>query len=302
MSNALVPMSSNLTFDDILKQADILAKSRIIPKAYQTRPADIVASGLAGLAFGWDVMTSLRNYHVIEGTASLRPEAMLGLVRRGGHSVHLTLDDDPVHGRQAKAHGKRIDSGDEHTACFSTADAKNAGLLHKNNWKQYEDAMLTWRSVSALCRVLFPDVVLGAGYVPEEIGGSILIDEATDPLDEDLIRSAEAKTQLIEACLGDKEQARSLWGDRGNTPIRISELVALIAESQRSEIVDAIVVVPNEEVTVEPSGTITVVEIEQEKPIEGASTPEVPKVDREKELRAVLGSLSKQFDYTIESD
>jgi len=52
-------------------------------------------------------------------------------------------------------------------------DAEAAGLAKKRNWSQYRSSMLTWRAVSQLCRVLFPDVVLGAGYVPEEIGGTV---------------------------------------------------------------------------------------------------------------------------------
>ena len=95
----------------------------------------------------------------------MRPEAMLGLVRQQGHSVVFEVNE-----QRAIAIGKRSDTGDEHKAEFSIKDAEAAGLVGKRNWKQYTEAMLTWRAVSKLCRVLFPDVVLGAGYVPEELG------------------------------------------------------------------------------------------------------------------------------------
>ena len=162
---ALVEMNEGEHFALVMKQAEMLANANIIPKAYQRKPADIVAAGLAGRAFGWDVMSAMRNFHVIEGTASMRPEAMLGLVRQAGHSVLIE-----VNGNKAIAKGRRYDTDDTHTAEFTTHDAETAGLLQKRNWKQYGDAMLTWRAVSILCRVLFPDVVLGAGYVPEELG------------------------------------------------------------------------------------------------------------------------------------
>jgi hypothetical protein len=164
LNNTLVENESD-HFALVMKQAEMLANANIIPKAYQKKPADIVAAGLAGRAYGWDVMIAMRNFHVIEGTASLRPEALLGLVRQAGHSVLIE-----VNGNKATATGKRYDNGDTHTAEFTTHDAETAGLLQKRNWKQYGDAMLTWRAVSILCRVLFPDVVLGAGYVPEELG------------------------------------------------------------------------------------------------------------------------------------
>lgn len=134
MSHELAPINNSGSFDLMLRQADVLSQSRIIPAAYRNRSADVVAAGLAGFAFGWDLMTSLRNYHVIEGTASLRPEAMLGLVRRAGHSVTLELVSDTVGGRTAVARGKRADSGDEHMANFSELDATRAGLRKKKNW------------------------------------------------------------------------------------------------------------------------------------------------------------------------
>ena len=230
-------------FNLLVKQADLLAQSNILPTAYRRRPADIIAAGLAGRTFGWDVMTSLSNYHVIEGTASLRPEAMLGLVRRAGHSVSLSIGN--VDGeRCATAHGKRADNGDEHTAVFTTADAKVAGLVGKKNWVQYQDAMLTWRAVSALCRVLYPDVVMGAGYTPEEIGGPVPTANDDDPLGEVFVMPLEAKRALLERCDGDKELARQHWGDRPNEPLRVEELEALLAAVDQEEVVLAEIVEP----------------------------------------------------------
>lgn len=222
---SLVP-ATQTPFHELVRQADTLAQSRIIPKAYQRQPADVVAAGLAGQAFGWDVMTSLRNYHVIDGTASLRPEAMLGLVRRAGHSVSVTVEPD-AKGKVAVATGKRADNGDSHTVRFSTADATKANLTGKKNWQQYEEAMLQWRSVSALCRFLFPDVVLGAGYTPEEIGAEV--NEIGTPIV--TVTSALAKKELIEACGGDRELAIDIWADRGNNSVTQEELDELLDEA-----------------------------------------------------------------------
>lgn len=245
VANSVATHSTADTFALLVKQSDILAKSLVIPNAYRNRPYDIVAAGLAGQSFGWDVMTSLRNYHVIEGTASLRPEAMLGLVRRAGHSVSLNLEDDAKNGRVAIASGRRRDTGDEHVARFSTHHAELAGLAGKKNWKQYEDSMLTWRAVSALCRVLFPDVVLGAGYVPEEIGADVDADGTpaeVDPLTPTTMPAIEAKRRLLAAVGGDKDEARRVWGDRDNSPITEDEVDAMVKATQQADVVDAVIV------------------------------------------------------------
>jgi hypothetical protein len=205
----LVPMSEAAIFDLVVRQAEVLAQSSIIPSAYRRKSADIIAAGLAGRCFGWDVMTSLRQFHVIEGTASLKPESMLGLVRQAGHSVTVELDPGI-----AVARGTRFDTGDEHVATFTMEDAKAAGLADKKNWKQYRDAMLTWRAVTKLCRVLFPDVVLGAGYTPEEVGSDDPMVKIT-AIEAEVVPSLsiiEAKTALLKACDGDKQIAAGIWG------------------------------------------------------------------------------------------
>jgi hypothetical protein len=244
-------MSESAHFDLVVKQADILAKSSIVPKAYRGKSADIIAAGLAGRAFNWDTMTSMRNYHVIEGSASLRPEAMLGLVRLHGHSVDFREESDAV-----VAIGTRHDTGDTYEARFSIADAQAAGLAGKRNWKQYQNAMLTWRAVGKLCRYLFSDVVLGAGYVPEEIGadtnadGEVLEAEIVEtdvshiePVDPFALEGAgwlsagEAKTQLLEACEGDKELAQQIWGDKGSAEMHEDSLATLI--KQAVEVLDS---------------------------------------------------------------
>ena len=235
MSSDLIPMSEAATFDLIMRQSEILAQSTIIPSAYRRKGADIVAAGLAGRAYGWDVMTSMRQFHVIEGTASLRPESMLGLVRQAGHSVTVE-----VHPDGAVAHGTRADTGDEHSASFTMADAEAAGLAGKKNWKQY--AMLTWRAVVKLCRVLFPDVVLGAGYVPEELGAEVTATGEVieiEPVDPDLMPVAEAKHAVLEAVGGNKDLARAHWdemgGDEPPTRTAIAEVVEGLTSATPSE-------------------------------------------------------------------
>ena len=106
--------------------------------------------------------------------------------------------------------------------------------------------MLTWRAVSKLCRVLFSDVVLGAGYVPEEMGADVDADgvpiEGAGGADL-MVRAAVAKQRLLDACDGNRELAIAAWGDRGSGPIRTSELQLLIAAATGSlleaEVIDS---------------------------------------------------------------
>ena len=149
------------------KQAEYLAQSDIVPKDYRRKPANIVVAALSGRTHGWDVITSMRNGHVIEGTWGLRPEAQLGLVRRAGHSVTGTMTAEG-----ATVIGKRTDDGTEMSITFTIEDARRAGLAGKQTWRNYPQMMCWWRAIGILCRVHFSDVTLGLMSV-EELGADI---------------------------------------------------------------------------------------------------------------------------------
>jgi hypothetical protein len=176
--------------DVILRQADMLAKSDIIPRDYRGKPANIIAASLTGRTFGWDAMTAMRNGHVIEGTWTIKPEAMLALVRQAGHSV--TGETSPT---GATVRGKRGDTGDDMTVSFTLDDAVRARLCTMQDgktfarsergkvlpWEAYPQAMCWARAVSQLCRMLFPDVTLGLSLTAEEMGA--VVDDAGDVID-----------------------------------------------------------------------------------------------------------------------
>lgn len=168
--------------DTMIRQADLLSQSDIIPNAYRRKPANILVAAMTGRTFGWDVMTAMRNGHVIEGTWALRPEAMLGLIRKAGHSVNGTMGPTA-----AKIHGKRCDTGDELEVEFTIDNAVTANLCQLREgkpyarsdrgkvlpWEQYPQAMCWWRAVAMLARALFSDVTLGMSYTPEELGATV---------------------------------------------------------------------------------------------------------------------------------
>ena len=82
-------------------------------------------------------------------------------------------------------------------------------------------------------------MVLGAGYVPEEIGADV--DSEGLPLTaaggaDVLVNVKLAKQRLLDALDGDKDAAIAAWGDRGSQHIRTSELEELITMTKDSVI------------------------------------------------------------------
>lgn len=222
----------------IERMADRLASSDLVPTAYRGKPANVVLASLAGRPFGWDPTMAMRSFHIIEGTPSMKPEVMLALVRRGGHSVSGEIVGD---GAQivATVRGKRVDTGDAMVFSFSVTDAVNAGLcsIDKDTgrprsrssqgkrlpWENHPKSMCWARALSQLCRMLFPDVVLGAGYTPEELGAAIADDDVIDVegIDDVVVHQQvqtvterQAKNALTARCGGDIEAAKLAWAAR----------------------------------------------------------------------------------------
>ncbi len=180
MSGDLVPAGPPTAseLDVLMQQAKMLAPSGIIPREYQQNPPNILAAALMGRAFGWDALTAMRMVTVIQGTASLKPEAMLALIRQRGHHVSI---EPHANGRGVTVTGKRADNGDTAAASFTLEDAERAGLTKSQAWRNYPTDMCQWRAVARLSRSLFGDVVLGAGYIPEEIGGDAEVPDVVAP-------------------------------------------------------------------------------------------------------------------------
>jgi hypothetical protein len=149
------------------QQATALAASDIIPGAYRRKPANVLVAAITGRHYGWDVLTAMRNGHVIEGNWGMKPEAMLGLVRQHGHSVSGSMSD-----QGATVTGRRADTGDELTVTFTIDDAKRAKLAGKGTWQQYPANMCYWRAVGMLCRMLFSDITAGV-MSAEELGADV---------------------------------------------------------------------------------------------------------------------------------
>ena len=189
---AALGVTDENSWNALLAQAHAVANTKIVPAMYQGDPDSIIAAALTGREFGWPVMTSLRYIFVIDGKPSFSAEAILGMVRQHGHSVTGTSDRF-----KATIVGRRKDSGDEMTVEYTLADALAAGLIDSINddgtarsrtrnggktpWEKHTQHMLWARAATTLCRRLFPEVTLGAGFVPEEFDGPEWVDPTPGP-------------------------------------------------------------------------------------------------------------------------
>lgn len=169
-------------------QAAVIVASGMAPRTVNTAEK-VLTIALKGRELRIPPMQALAQIHIVEGKPTLSAELMLALVQRAGHKVRIRETTT----ERAVVEGVRSDDPDYPTTITWTMDdAKRAGVAGKGPWKQYPDAMLRARAISALCRAMFADVLMGASYTPEELGadvdgdGTVTADPAHTALLEDV--------------------------------------------------------------------------------------------------------------------
>lgn len=202
----------------MVKQAEMLAMSDIIPNAYRRKPANIISAALSGRTFGWDALTAMRNGHILEGEWRMKPEAQLGLVRARGHAVDIeVIQDGPLEEQGAIVTAHREGQKD-YVARFLIRDAVRVGLVRIKDgalwarsssgkplpWEQYPLDMCQWRAVGRACHYQYGDIV-GGVYSTAEIGveldDEILEAEVVDRAPAGPVPlTGEAMAKFVEAC------------------------------------------------------------------------------------------------------
>jgi len=148
------------SMSDMEKMATALVKSSLfgMKTVDQALALMIVAS-----AEGKHPGTVAAEYHIIQGKASLRSDAMLARFQQAGGKVEWHEHTDTnVSATFSHPQGGslRVD--------WDMARAKAAGIAGKDNWKHYPRQMLRARVVSEGVRAVFPAVIQGL-YTPEEV-------------------------------------------------------------------------------------------------------------------------------------
>jgi len=112
-----------------------------------------------------------REFHLVNGSLTMRSDAMLaGYRTRGGKVIWKQFDSTAAIGIW-KYDGNECEIG------FTTEDAKIAGLLPAkpgSGWAKDPSAMLRARCISKAIRMLAPEVVAGV-YTPEEAADFAMI-------------------------------------------------------------------------------------------------------------------------------
>jgi len=150
----------------LVQQADVFVKSGFLPKKIQ-KAEQALAIILTGRELGIGSMYALRSIDIIEGIPTPSPGLLLALIYRDHGDTALIPDE--ITDQVATCRYKRRGWSGYQEFSFTIQDAERAGLLSKQNWRQYPGAMLRARAISAIARLAFPECAAGL-YIPDELG------------------------------------------------------------------------------------------------------------------------------------
>jgi hypothetical protein len=186
-------------YETMWKLSQRVSNTVFVPTALRGKNESVLACIMYGAELGLGPMQALNSIHVIEGRTAMSPELMRAMVARHGHRIDVVENSNTV----CEVKGIRADTGSTATVRWTMEDAKMAGLANKNNWKTYPRAMLLARATSELCRIVFPDIIAGLSYTPEEVSsieGAEYVPEATlNDLQEAFTAAAEVIEEIIDA-------------------------------------------------------------------------------------------------------
>ena len=153
------------TWEVMKSQATTLVKSGFLPKAVDT-PEKALAIAMKGRELGLPMMQSITSIHVIDGKPTISAELMAALVhqRVPGSVLRCIETSDKICTYEAARPSDKILK-----MSFTWEEAVRASVTNKDNWKKYPAAMLRARCCSAICRIVFPDAIMGC-YPPDELG------------------------------------------------------------------------------------------------------------------------------------
>lgn len=151
------------TMAEAIQFSEMLSKSQMVPKQYQSKPEDILVAVQWGYEIGLAPMQALQNISVINGRPSVYGDAAMALVQSSPacedieEFMEAEGTPNPVAVCIAKRKGRK-----PVTAKFSVEDAKRANLWGKQGpWTQYPKRMLQMRARGFALRDAFPDVLKG---------------------------------------------------------------------------------------------------------------------------------------------
>lgn len=172
-------LTQGVRFDDLSPEhreaialGDVFARSGYFSDARQQSQAAVKI--LLGRSLGIGPVESMSQLSMIDGKPSMGATLQASQLRRSGDYDYSIVHLDE---QRCELQFVEVDADGEQTPLepnveFTIADAQQAQLADKPNWKRYPKAMLFARAMTAGIRLHAPEVLGAAFYDPDELDGA----------------------------------------------------------------------------------------------------------------------------------
>lgn len=164
--------SNREQFNQLLRAANMLSQTNIIPQTYQGKPQDCFVAIEMATRMGVSPMVVMQNMYVVKGKPSWAGQACMMLINSCGKFrdvKHIYTGEKGTDSRGCYISAIRISDGEKIDGAEVTIDmAKAEGWLSNPKWKNMPELMLAYRASAFFARVHCPEALMGV-QVAEEI-------------------------------------------------------------------------------------------------------------------------------------
>lgn len=165
-TNALALLPTTDQYAQMKEIASSAIKSGLLPSSIKSPEAALIIA-LKGFELGLPPMASLGHIHVVNGKPGCSAEIMLAEIRSKHPNCVINIIQSDAKACIIEAARKKEDKLSRFE--FTIDEARQAGLLSKDVWKNYPSDMLWARCVTRMKRRLFTEILSGISHTPEEL-------------------------------------------------------------------------------------------------------------------------------------
>ena len=152
-------------FNQLLRAADMLSKTSIIPQTYQGKPQDCFVAIEMATRMGVSPMVVMQNMYVVKGKPSWAGQACTMLINSCGKFrdvKHIYTGTKGTDSRGCYVSAIRCSDGEQIDGVEVTMQmAKSEGWTSNSKWKNMPELMLAYRASAFFARVYCPEALMG---------------------------------------------------------------------------------------------------------------------------------------------
>ena len=158
-------------FNQLLRAAQMLSQTSIIPQSYQNKPQDCFVAIEIANRMGVSPMVVMQNMYVVKGKPSWAGQACTMLINSCGKFKdvkHIYTGEKGKPNRGCYVTATRISDGSQVDGVEVTMQmAQSEGWTSNSKWRNMPELMLAYRASAFFARVYCPEAMMGVQTAEE---------------------------------------------------------------------------------------------------------------------------------------